>query len=92
MSEKKPPKIKTIKNWKESFKWLKFVDGMKMVCTTCEANAEKLRLMPSANLAFVTGSTNYRPSALKDHEQTDGHKRAVKESEHEKAKVVNKVF
>ena len=37
-------------------KWLKFVDGMEMVCTTCKAHEEKLRLMPSATLTFVTGT------------------------------------
>ena len=60
---------------------------MKMVCTTRKAQEEKLRLMPSANLTFVTGSTSCPPSTLKDHEQTDGHKRAKKESEHKKAKA-----
>ena len=87
MPEKKPPKIKTIKKWKEYFKWLKFVDGMKMVCTTCTAHEEKLRLMPDVNLTFVTGSTNYCPSTLKDHKQTNGHKRAEKETQHQKAKA-----
>ena len=61
---------------------------MKMVCTTWKAHEEKLRLMPSANLTFVIGSTNYRPSTLKDDEQTDGHRRAEKETQHEKAKAV----
>ena len=87
MPEKKPPKIKTIKKWKEYFKWLKFVDGMKMVCTTCTAHEEKLRLMPDVNLTFVKGSTNYCPSTLKDHKQTNGHKRAEKETQHQKAKA-----
>ena len=41
----------------------------------------------SANLTFETGSTNYRPSTLKDHKQTDGHKRAEKDTEHKKAKA-----
>ena len=43
--------------------------------------------MPSANLTFVTGSTNYWPSTLKDDKQTDGHKRAEKETEHKKTKA-----
>ena len=30
----------------------------------------------------MTGSTNYRSSTLKDHAQTDGHKRAVGEEAH----------
>ena len=88
MSDKKSPKIKTIKKWRESFKWLKFIDGMKMVCTTCKAHEDKLRLMPGANLTFVTGSTNYCPSTLKDYKQTDGHKRAEKGAKHEKAKAM----
>ena len=57
MSEKKSPKIKTIKNRRNYLSGLKFADGMKMVCTTCKAYEEKLRLMPGANLTFVTGST-----------------------------------
>ena len=84
---KKATKNKTIKKWKESFKSLKFIDSMKMVCTTCKAHEEKLRLTPGANLTFVTGSTNYNPSTLKDHKETDGHKRAEKETEHKKAKA-----
>ena len=60
---------------------------MKMVCTTCKTHEEKLRLMPGANLTFVTGSTNYHPSTLKDNKETDGHKRAEKETEHKKAKA-----
>ena len=52
---------------------------MKMVWTTCKVHEEKFRLMPGVNLTFVTGSTNYHPSTLKDHKQTDGHKRAEKE-------------
>ena len=58
-----------------------------MVCTTYKAHEEKLRLMQSANLTFVTGSTNYHSSTLKDHKQTDDHKRAKKEAEHKKAKA-----
>ena len=60
---------------------------MKMVCITCKAHEEKLRLMPGANLTFVTESTNYHPSTLKDREQTEGHKRAEKGTEHKKAKA-----
>ena len=79
MSEKKVPKINTIRKWKAMFPWLDFLDGMKMVCKSCKSQEEKLQLMPSANLTFMTGSTNYCPSMLKDHVQTDGHKQAVPE-------------
>ena len=47
--------------------------------------------MPGANLTFVTGSTNYCPSTLKDHKHTDGHKRAEKETEHEKSKATGSI-
>ena len=87
MSEKKVPKINTIRKWKAMFPWLDFLDGMKMVCKSCKSQEEKLRLMPGANLTFVTGSTNYRPSTLKDHAQTDGHKRAVGEEAHAEAEA-----
>ena len=52
-----------------------------------QGNEKKLRLMPGANLTFVTGSTIYCPSNLKDRKQRDGHKRDEKETEHEKAKA-----
>ena len=59
------------------FPLLDFLDGMKMVYKSCKSQEEKLRLIPGANLTFVTVSTNYRPSTLKDHAQTDGLKQAV---------------
>ena len=43
--------------------------------------------MPGANLTFMTGSTNYCPSTLKDHAQTDGHKQAVAEEAHAEAEA-----
>ena len=43
--------------------------------------------MPGANLTFVTGSTNYRPSTLKDHAQTDIHIQAVGEEAHSEAEA-----
>ena len=87
MSEKKVPKINTIRKWKAMFPWLDFLDGMKMVCKSCKSQEEKLRSMPGANLTFVTGSTNYRPSTLKDHTQTDGHKQAIGEEAHAEAEA-----
>ena len=43
--------------------------------------------MPVTNLTFVTGSTNYHPSALKDHAQTDSHKQAAGEEVHAEAEA-----
>ena len=87
MSEKKVPKINIIRKWKAVFPWLDFLDGMKIVCKFCKSQEEKLRLMPGANLTFVTRSTNYCPSMLKDHAQTDGHKQAVGEEAHVEAEA-----
>ena len=41
--------------------------------------------MPSANLTFINGSTNFKMSSLSDHATTDGHTRAIREQENEKA-------
>ena len=41
--------------------------------------------MPRVNLTFVTGTTNFKLSTLNEHENTDGHKRAIREEENDKA-------
>ena len=64
--------------------WLDFLDEMEMVCESWKLQEEKLRLMPGANLTFMSGSTNYRPSTL-EHAQTDGDKWAVGEEVHGEA-------
>ena len=50
----------------------------------CRLQEVKIRLMPKANNTFIYGSTNYKPSMLKDHASTETHKRAVQEEELEK--------
>ena len=47
----------------------------------------RIQLMPGANLTFMTGSTNYCPFTLKDHAQTDDHKRTVGEEAHAEAEA-----
>ena len=89
---KKVPKINTIRKWKAMFPWLDFLDGMKMVCKSCKSQEEKLQLIPGANLTFVTWSTNYHPSMLKNHTQTDGHKWADGEEAHAEAEVSSCTF
>ena len=37
--------------------------------------------MPSCNSMFINGSTNYKPSTLRDHVQTECHKGAARENE-----------
>ena len=79
-------KIKTIQKWKMLYPWLDFTPKeMKMICKTCVSQEEKIKLMPSASLTFIHGSINYKPSTLHDHGQTECHKRAVHEKEHEEA-------
>ena len=56
-----------------------------MLCKVCRSQEEKIRLMPKANNTFIYGSTNYKPSTLKDHASTETHKRAVQEEEFEVA-------
>ena len=41
--------------------------------------------MPSENLTFINGSTNFKMSSLSDDATTDGHTHAVREQENEKA-------
>ena len=41
--------------------------------------------MPRVNLTFITGGSNYKSSGLQDHQLSEGHKRAVREEEAEKA-------
>ena len=87
MAEKKLPKDTTIKKWKESFSWLRIIETKKLVCVICSSKEEKIKLMPRVNLTLVTGGTNYKLSALQDHHLSEGHKRAVKEEEAEKARA-----
>ena len=37
-------------------------------------------MIPSYNSMFINGSTNYKPSTLKDQTQTECHKRAIREN------------
>ena len=39
------------------------------------------------NLSFTIGCTNFKLSALQDHQKSEGHSRAIREEEAEKAKL-----
>ena len=43
------------------------------------------KIKTHVNLTFVTGTTNFKLSTLNEHENTDGHKRAIREEENDKA-------
>ena len=51
-----------------------------MICKICTAQKGKIEMMPSYNLTFINGSTNYKSSTLKDHVQTECHKRPIREN------------
>ena len=59
-----------------------------MICTICSAMKEKILSMPNISLSFINGSTNYQVSALKDHDASMCHNKAVREKEHEEAVAV----
>ena len=86
--EQKIPKETTLNKWKAKYSWLKILtlgQKKKMICTVCTSQEEQLKLMPRVNLAFVAGTTNFKLSTLNEHENTDGHKRAIREEENHKA-------
>ena len=51
---------------------------------------DKLRSMPNVSMSFISGSSNYRLSALKDHDNSACHQRSIREKEHEEAVAVGK--
>ena len=83
--EQKIPKETTFNKWKVKYSWLKTLtlgQKKKVICTVCTSQEEKLKLMPRVNLTFVTGK--FKLSTLNEHENTDGHKRAIREEENYK--------
>ena len=79
---KKSQKTRKLTNGKKN-PWLLVTDSgdRKMVCTICNLLEEKISWC--TNMTFINGSVNFKCSPLSDHFATDGHKRAVKEKNHE---------
>ena len=75
------PKTTTIQKWKENHPWLYFTDKSTLISTIYYFQEEKLKLVPFARMIFIKASMNYKPSTLKDHKNTEMHKRAVQEKE-----------
>ena len=52
--DKKVPKDSTISKWKEKFQRLVTNSGgdRKMICTNCNSQKGKLKLMPRTNMTF----------------------------------------
>ena len=95
MSNKSITKETTLRKWKNRFSSQKIIDvggEKKIKCKVCTGQEEKLKLMPSANLTFINGSTNFKISSLPHHATTDGHTRAIREQENEKAIAAGLTF
>ena len=82
----KYPKGDNLEKMEGLVSWLKITEvcGEKKICKVCTGQEEKLKLMPSASLTFINGSTNFKMSSLSDHATTDGHTHAIREQENNK--------
>ena len=76
---------KVLKRWREQFSWLDITNNKTLICKICCSQEDKLCSMPNISMSFISGSSNYRLSALKDHDNSACHQRAICEKEHEEA-------
>ena len=82
----KLPKAGTLRRWKKLFDWLVITERNTMVCKICVAQKDKIMLKyPSNQTAFITGSSNFKRSALNYHQISGCHDTGVRETAHEKA-------
>ena len=51
----------------------------------CRSQEDKLRLMPNVSMSFISGSSNYRLSTLKDHDNSACHQHTIRVKAHEEA-------
>ena len=84
------PSEKVLKRWREQFSWLDIMNNKTLICKICCSQEDKLCSMPNISMSFISGSSNYRLSALKDHDNSACHQRAIREKEHEEAIAVGK--
>ena len=84
------PSEKVLKRWREQFPWLDITNNKILICKICCSQEDKLRSMPNFSMSFISGSSNYRLSALKDHNNSACHQPAIREKEHEEAVAVGK--
>ena len=84
------PSEKVLKRWRKQFSWLYITNNKTLICKICCLQEDKLRSMPNFSMSFISGSSNYRLSALKDHDNSACHQRAIREKEHEEAIAVGK--
>ena len=82
----KLPKNNTLEKWKKTHNWLVITENKTICCKVCVSQKEKIILkLPSLNMGFINGSTNFKLSALKEHAESAGHKTGLAEAMHEEA-------
>ena len=84
------PLEKVLKRWREQFSWLDITNNKTLICKICCLLQDKLPSMPNVSMSFISGSSNYQSSALKDHDNSACHQHAIHEKEHEEAVAVGK--
>ena len=68
----KLPQPSTLEKWKKKDKWLVITERNTMICKICVSQKEKILLKnPSSQMALITGTTNFKASALKHHMLSD---------------------
>ena len=85
MSSSEYPPEKRIDKWKTLYTWLQFPDEEKMVCKICSSQKDRICSMPNFNFNFILGSTNFQPSALKEHDASRFLINQFVKKEHEEA-------
>ena len=81
---------KVLKRWRKQFSWLDITNSKTLICKICCSQKDKLHSMPNFSMSFISGSSNYRLSALKDHDNSTCHQRVIHEKEYEEAIAVGK--
>ena len=66
-------------SWKQTYPWLKFMEG-KMFCGTCLDSNNSAERLANPTSAFVTGTENFRLDSIKSHESSIPHVQATKAS------------
>ena len=62
----KLPRPSTLEKWKKKHEWLVITERNTMISIICISQKEKILLKnPSSQMAFITGTTNFKASALK---------------------------
>ena len=84
------PSERVLERWREQFSWLDITNNKTLTCKICCSQEDKLHLMPNVSISFISGSSNYRLSAFKDHDNSAYHQRAIREEEYKEAVAVGK--